>query len=208
MSATTYTFAGDRVALIVRGKKSPDDDPGLLEQHADCILSNGMPVGFYGAANAGPSGGAPSSSGDASKKSAGSSNSIGLGMTGVVFDFAEMRRRRANYADLSVARATGTISTALIVTVSASEARAFDQAWADMTASPGSFQILGWNCSTHASQVFVRSGILSSGIPGLDTPNNLYLQLCAEKGSKVSAVSGYIGFSAFGTGYMMTVEEP
>src|SRR5260221_10661309 len=42
----TIKFTGDSVGLIVRGKKSHEHEPGLMEQHADCILSNGAPVGF------------------------------------------------------------------------------------------------------------------------------------------------------------------
>jgi hypothetical protein len=37
------TFAGDKVGLIVRGKKSPAHEPGVMEQHADVILPDGSP---------------------------------------------------------------------------------------------------------------------------------------------------------------------
>lgn len=190
MTTSTFTFAGDKIALIVRGKKSHAHVPGNLEQHADCILSNGSPVGFFGEGNDG------------------SSNSSGMGMNGIVYDYSALSRKRAPYVDAGIAKSTGTISTVLFVQVSTAEANAFDKAWADMTSDPGSFQILGWNCSTHASQAFRNAGILAGGIPGLDTPDNLYRQLCAEKGGKLSVISGYVGFSAFGTGYMLTVETP
>ncbi len=208
MTASTFTFSGDRVALIVRGKTSHSHAPGVMEQHADCILSNGAPIGFFGTGNDGSSGGASSGIGESSRRSANSSNSSGMGMTGVVYDFAGLSRARANYVDMTVARGTGTISTVLFVQVSAAEARAFDRAWADMMADPGSFHILGWNCSTHASMAFRNAGILAGGIPGLDTPDNLYRQLCVEKAGKVSVISGYVGFSAFGSGYMLTVDTP
>lgn len=208
MASSTYTFAGDKIALIVRGKTSHAHSPGVMAQHADCVLSNGAPVGFFGTGNAGSSGGGSSGTGASSKKSAGSSNTTGIAMTGVVYDFAALSRARANYVDLAYARGTGTISTVLFVQVSSKEAAAFGKAWADMTKDPGQFHILGWNCSTHASIAFKKAGILSGGIPGLDTPNNLYLQLCIEKKGKVSMASGYVGFSTYGTGYMMTVETP
>jgi hypothetical protein len=190
MTASTFTFSGDKVALIVRGKTSHTHTPGKLEQHADCILSNGAPIGFYGEGNDG------------------SGNSSGLGMDGIVYDYSALLRKRAPYVDAGIARGTGSISTVLFVQVSAAEAAAFDKAWADMTSDPGSFQILGWNCSTHASQAFRKAGILAGGIPGLDTPDNLYRQLCVEKASKLSVISGYVGFSAFGKGYMLTVDTP
>ncbi|QDF98091.1 hypothetical protein CJ010_16880 [Azoarcus sp. DD4] len=207
MPSTSIVFAGDQVALIVRGKNSHRHDPGVLEQHADCVLSNGAPVGFFGKGNAGSSGNASSGIGGSSRWSAGSSNSSGVGMTGVVYDFAGLSRARGNYVDARIARGTGTVSTVLLVQVSAAEAAAFDKAWADMMADPGMFNIVGWNCATHASQAFRKAGILSAGIPGLDTPDNLYKQICIEKAGKVSAAYGYVGFSAFGAGYMMTVED-
>ena len=190
MTSSTFTFGGDRVALIVRGKTSHSHKPGNMDQHADCMLSNGAPVGFFGSGNDG------------------SSNSIGMGMTGVVYDYSGLSRARAPYVDAAIARGTGTISTVLFIQVSTTEASVFDKAWADMTSDPGSFQILGWNCSTHASSAFRKAGILAGGIPGLDTPDNLYRQLCVEKAGKVSVISGYVGFSAFGSGYMLTVDTP
>jgi hypothetical protein len=205
--ADMYVFdGGDRVGLVVRGKSSHADDPSVFAQHADCILSNGSPVGFFGTGNTGSSGGGSSGSGGSSRSSANSSNSSGMGMTGVVYDATALGRNRANYVDLGIAQATKTASTVLLVQVSATEAAAFDKAWADMSADPGSFQLLGWNCSTHASQAFRKAGILSGGIPGLDTPNNLYKQLCIEKRGKVSVVSGYVGFKPGGKGHIMMVE--
>jgi hypothetical protein len=59
--AYSLLFSGDQVGLIVRGKKSHAHKPDVMEQHADCILSNGAPVGFFGEGNNG------------------SSNSIGMG---------------------------------------------------------------------------------------------------------------------------------
>lgn len=190
MTSSTIIFGGARVALIVRGKTSHSHVPGNLEQHADCILSNGAPVGFFGEGNDG------------------SSNGSGIGMDGIVYDYSALSRKRANYVNAGVAKGTGTISTILCVQVSSAEALAFDKAWVDMAADPGSFHILGWNCSTHASSAFKSAGILAGGIPGLDTPDNLYRQLCVEKAGKVSVISGYVGFSASGSGYLVTVETP
>lgn len=206
MTTTVNFSGGGRIGLVVRGKKSHHHSPDWLGQHADCILSSGAPIGFYGAANAGGSSNGPSGSGAVSRKAATSSNASGLAMTGMVFDVKGLARNRAEYIDLGVAQATKTVSTVLLIQVSAREAAAFDKAWLDLTADPGSFQIVGWNCSTHASQAFKKAGVLSGGIPGLDTPNNLYKQLCFEKKGKVSTASGYVGFSASGAGYVVTIE--
>ena len=206
MTINVSFAGGGRVGLIVRGKTSHKHEPSVLAQHADCILSNGAPVGFFGTGNTGSTGGASSGSGASSRKSAASSNTVGMGMTGVVYDAASLERNRANYVDLRIARATGTVSTVLLVQVSAKEATAFDKAWSDMTSNPGSFQLLGWNCSTHASQAFRKAGILSGGIPGLDSPDNLYKQLCFEKKGKVTMAAGYVGFTAQASGYMLTIE--
>ncbi|MGI9282311.1 MAG: hypothetical protein ACR2PX_22150 [Endozoicomonas sp.] len=37
-----------RIGLIVRGKRSLDHNPGVMEQHADCIITTGEPYGFFG----------------------------------------------------------------------------------------------------------------------------------------------------------------
>jgi hypothetical protein len=181
-SSSFVGFPGNLVGLIVRGKENHAHEPGLMEQHADCILSNGAPVGFYGEGNDG------------------SSNSSGLGMQGIVYDFAQMQRKRRPYVDASSARGSKMLSTYLLVLVSAGEAKKFDDAWGVMTKSPGSFNILGGNCSTHASRAFQAAGILSGGIPGLDTPNNLYKQLCVEKKGKLYGGSGYLGFAKMSSG--------
>ena len=207
MGATNYTFGGDRVALIVRGKTGADHSPGLMEQHADCVLSTGAPVGFFGeASDGGSTGRAPSSVGGSGRGSVGKSNGVGMGMAGVVYDMEKLRQHRPYYVDLGMARGYGVVSTVLFVQVSAAEAMAFDKAWAEMARDPGSFQIVGWNCSTHASQAFRKAGILSGGIPGLDTPNNLYLQLVRERAGKTTSASGYVGFKASGAGYMLTID--
>lgn len=206
MTVSNFIFSGNQIALIVRGKTSHAHEPELMQQHADCVLSNGSPIGFYGAGNAGSSAGASSGVGKSSKSSAGSSNSSGIAMTGLVYDFAALSRFRANYVDAGIARGTKTISTVLFVQVSAAEASAFDAAWAEMIKDPGHFNIIGWNCSTHASQAFRKSGVLAGGIPGLDTPNSLYEQLCRERQGKVVVISGYIGFFPFGPGFSLKVE--
>jgi hypothetical protein len=55
--------------------------------------------------------------------------------------------------------------------------------------------LLGNNCSTHASDAFIAAGITNKGIPGLDTPNNLFKQLVAIR-KKAKSYSGHIGFKA------------
>jgi hypothetical protein len=167
-----------RVALVVRGKKSTSHEPGVLEQHADCILPDGSPIGFYGTGN------------DQS------GNAIGLRMNGEVWDFPLLSTRRVMYVDFDSAVGYGAISTTLFVQVTPAQSAAFVSAWSTMKTSPGSFNIVGDNCSTHASKAFMDAGILTDGIPGLDTPDNLYKQLVAQLPGKTMPMSGYIGFVA------------
>jgi hypothetical protein len=184
----SFTFAGDRVGLIVRGKTSTDDDPGVMAQHADCITSNGAPMGFFGEGNDG------------------SFNSSGVGMSGAVYDFTALGQHRPYYTDIAMAKGYGVVSTALIISVPPLQGAAFDDAWAELKASPPGFTILGLNCSTRASQAFQKAKVLSAGIPGLDTPNNLYKQIVKELGGRCSSYSGYVGFSPAGNGYLVQLE--
>jgi hypothetical protein len=154
-----------------------------MAQHADCVLANGAPVGFFGD---GPG--------------ASSSGSAGMGLTGVVADYAWFTIHRLPYVDLAKAKAYGLVSTILLVSVSTAQARSFEAYWTRLATTPGKFDILGNNCSTHASDAFVSSGILGSGIPWLDTPDNLYSQLVAALGAKTTSYTGYLGFTPSGAG--------
>lgn len=185
----TLTFPGDKIGLIVRGKTSATHDPDLMAQHADCIISDGSCIGFYGE-GAGLSG---------------SGGALGLGMRGTVYDMSELAKHRPYYTDGALAKGYGVVSTVLAITVGTRQAKAFDAAWAALDAHPPDFWIVGANCSTRAAGVFRTAGILAGGLPGLDTPNNLYEQLVATLGHKCTSHSGYVGFTSGGSGYNVTV---
>ena len=55
------------------------------------------------------------------------------------------------------------------------------------------FNLVGRNCSTRAWQAFEHAGIVSTSMPGLDTPDNLYRQLKHFR-KNTTSYSGYIGF--------------
>lgn len=206
MAHYTLNFGGDKVGLIVRGKKSHKHDPGWLEQHADCILSNGAPMGFFGEGHGGASSGASSGAGGSSARSGASSGSIGLGLDGAVYDLAEMKMKRPYYVDGAMAKGAGVYSAVLCVPVSAGQAKKFDTYWSNLDANPATFYMVGGNCSTRASGGFIAAGILAGGIPGLDTPDNLWHQLCRVHAGKVTACYGYVGFTPKGSGFVVEVE--
>jgi len=179
-----------RVGLIVRGKFGPNHHPGKLDQHADCILPNGAPMGFFGEGNDN------------------SGNGIGLRMQGVVYDFARMEIERPYYVDRAKALAARVVSTVLLVGVDSAAAKLFKNAWEAMTKEPGDFNIIGGNCASHASAAFIHAKILGKQIPGLDTPDNLYKQLVgAVSADQCSTITGFIGFArrAGQTGFKLEV---
>lgn len=187
-------FYGDKVALVVRGKRSANHSPGKMVQHADAALSSGAPVGFYG------------------NDEGGGSGSIGMYFRGVLFGIKgevwyldEMNERRPNYVNLGKAVAYGTISTVLTVRVTGRAATRFDEYWAALRADPKTFSLLGRNCSTRASGAFRYAEILNGGIPGLDTPNNLYRQLVTERPDLCQSYSGHIGFEHMTGGNRMAI---
>lgn len=192
MTVETFDFtraSPKRIALIVRGKLGPDHHPGNLEQHADCVLATGAPVGFFGEGN------------DRS------GNRVGLRMQGVVYDYSLLQRHRPYYVDRADAVANRVVSTVLLIEVDDRTASAFAAAWNDMTLNPGDFNIVGGNCATHASAAFLRARVLASEIPGLDTPDNLYGQLVAKiAAAKRRSITGYIGFEPRPGGYVMEWE--
>jgi hypothetical protein len=167
-----------RIGLIVRGKQGPNHHPDKLAQHADTVLADGSPEGFFGEGNDG------------------SLNSIGLGMQGVVYDYDLLRINRPWYVDKSSAVTNRVVSTVLLIDVDQAGADKFKDAWDKMTTSPGDFNIVGGNCATHASAAFIAAGVVSKSIPWMDTPDNLYQQLVdtLPKG-RVSSYTGFIGFT-------------
>ena len=180
---------GTKIGLVVRGKYSPQHHPDKMAQHADAILADGSPVGFYGVGNDN------------------SGNALGMRMQGIVYDYATMRLNRPWYVDMDQAISNRVISTVLLVTVTSDQAKAFADAWSSMTRAPGSFNILGGNCSTHSSAAFLDAKVVQGGIPGIDTPDRLYDQLveALPKGS-LRTISGFIGFvPAGGGGYNMVI---
>lgn len=195
--ATTLKFTGSTVALIVRGKTSAAHEPGNMAQHSDVILADGSPMGFFGGEGGASSGSASSSW-----------SSIGMNMKGFVADYAGFMRIRPFYVDGAQAKRYKKVSTVLVVPATISQATAFALYWKKLQGNPGSFHLLGSNCSSHASEAFVESGILAGGIPGLDTPNNLYKQLVSLYGKKTQSHSGFVGFTARpgGGGYDVTID--
>lgn len=173
----TITFDGTKIALIVRGKIGMDHEPGLLDQHADVILSDGTPMGFFGEGQG----------------TSGSGGSSGFGMDGVVYDFPLFQVHRPYYVDLNMAKKYKVKSTVLVITVTKKQALLFKKFWSSLKVNPRGFRLIGDNCSTHASEAFITAGVTKKGIPGLDTPDNLYKQIIALE-NDTKTYSGHIGF--------------
>ena len=193
MADTIVNFSGSepRIALIVRGKLSAKHHPDLMAQHADAILADGSPVGFYGEGNGG------------------SGNRVGMAMQGVAYDYQALRIQRPYYVGADSAVANRVVSTVLLIKVTAAQAKKFSESWARMTTDPGSFNIVGGNCSTHASASFIDAGLIKGGIPGLDTPDHLYAQLVDKlPASSLQSITGFIGFEAASSGGFTMVVKP
>ena len=187
--AHTFTFAGENVGLVVRKKTSHKDRPSVFQQHADCILSNGAPVGFFG-----------EGVGD------NSSNALGIRMSGDVYGYGDMQKKRPFYIDQGRAKTMKMVSTVLILNVSRATAIQFDSFWKGLNRARVEFNFVGGNCSTHASEAFFQAGILAGGIRGLDTPNRLYHQLYRQYEGRCKSMSGFVGFSPSDSGYLVLVD--
>lgn len=164
-----------QISLIIRGKAGEQHNPGVMEQHADVILSDGTPMGFFG-------------------ENGGVSAGIGMGMDGVVADPDWFDENRSGYMNARIAERYDMPSTVLTLGVTPEQAAKFDEYWANLEDEPGDFSLLGANCSTHAAEAFEYAGITDKGIPGLDTPDNLYSQLKDIQPEAISE-SGYLGFN-------------
>lgn len=196
-------FTGNTVGLIVRGKEGPDHAPDNLAQHADCVLPDGSPIGFFGE----PGDHSGSGSG------LGSWNRSGMNMRGVVYEHDDFVEKydglRRPYVDIALARLAeiDLKSTLLIVDAVPPATTLFAEYWNKVKHNPSGFFIVGANCSTRASAAFVYAKLLPNGIPGLDTPDKLYRQLVSELPWSTKSYSGYLGFSPkAGGGYTVLIE--
>jgi hypothetical protein len=165
------SFTGSSIALIVRGKIGPDHHPPIDDQHADCILKWGSPIGFFG-----------------------EGITIG-GIPGKVYTYSIFCSKRPWYVSLDSAKSRSIVSTVLQFSVTGTEATEFQNCWHGMAAHPDMFGYIGNNCSTHAARAFARAGIIDAEIPGLDTPDNLFGALQAARPDARSN-SGYLYFSS------------
>ena len=209
--STRFKIGLNTIGLIVRGKKNDSDSPGYMEQHADCILPGGEPIGFYGGGGDASSGSSGPSSGSSINSWANgpslSLNNTGINMKGMVANYGDLQRIRPMYIDIKLAKRYKVKSTVLLLDVTKTQAELFSKYWTNLKLKPGAFNILGGNCSTHAAEAFKSANVISSGIPGLDTPNNLYKQLKSLYPKKIHIYSGYIGAIPLpGKSYELVVE--
>lgn len=128
-------------------------------------------------------------------------------MRGTVYDMEKLSQNRPYYIDGALAKGSGVISGVLAIQVGEVAAKAFDAAWDEVSKNPPSFWLAGANCSTRAAGVFKTAGILVGGIPGLDTPNNLFKQLATVHAGKCWSYFGYVGFQKSNSGYRVTIES-
>ena len=114
-------------------------------------------------------------------------------MKGKVAHHKDLLKIRPMYVDINLARKYNVISTVLLLEVTDSQSQLFKSFWDNLKLNPGAFNILGGNCSSNAAKAFAHAQITNDGIPGLDTPNNLYKYLKAKYAGKQRILSGHIG---------------
>lgn len=208
-----YSINQNVIGLIVRGKENEKHKPSKMAQHADCLLPGGEPVGYFGDVGDGSSGSGSSGSSSGSSVASwangpsGSWNRSGLNMKGDVYYHQDFLKKRKHYVDHIIAKKYKVVSTVLLIQTTKEQADLFKQYWKNLKLNPGTFNLLGGNCSTNASDAFIAANIVASGIPGLDTPDNLFKQLRSKYTGKVKVFSGHIGARhVSGSNYELIVE--
>jgi len=183
-----------KIALIIRGKHSETHRPALWNQHADVILSDGSPAGFF------------------ARDAFMGSGSSGMFLDGMVFDYFDYAMRRKQYVDAGVARERGLVSTVCTLEVDDYTAQKFDYFWRNLQreaqAGEQSFWIAGKNCSTRAAQAFKYAGAMKGDIKGIDTPNRLFETLRLHHGSTLVCESGYVGIERHLGDFKINIEAP
>jgi hypothetical protein len=179
--------------LIVRGKWSKEHAPGVMEQHADVVIPDASGKmrtrGYFGDQAVG-----------------GSSASIGMDIPGISADMAWFLANRTAYVDLELAKLVDMRSSLILLKVTRAQAAELDQYWEDLKKDPGTFYILGKNCSTAAAAGFEEAK-LSKEIVGLDTPDHLFQQL-RKQYKDAFMISGYYGYTRSGRKWSLFGGEP
>jgi hypothetical protein len=161
----------------------------VMEQHADVVIpdANGRmnTRGYFGD--------------QAGRGSSGSGGSIGMGLPGISADMGWFLQHRTEYVDLELAKLNDVKSSLILVKATRQQAAELTQYWDRLKSDPGTFYILGKNCSTAAAAGFERAHITGE-INGLDTPDNLFQQLRAQY-PDAYMISGYYGYTRIGRTY-------
>jgi hypothetical protein len=203
--ATILTFDRtnkDQVALIVRGKSSATHEPKLNDQHADVILPNGEPVGYFGEGG-GVSGWVTQQKVGILKRVVGA-----MRMEGGVYGYNKLAMHRPHFVDGTRAQEGNVYSTVLVVSVTKQQGIAFENYWSWLAMYPGKYRLLGKNCSSRAADAFIQAGIIKGSIPRLDTPNNLYKHLVKKLPDSTMSYSGFVDIQRATAGvsdYIITV---
>ncbi|MCL4436310.1 MAG: DUF4157 domain-containing protein [Thaumarchaeota archaeon] len=180
------------VGLIVRGKWSKEHHPGVMEQHADVVVPSAAgemkTVGYFGDVGTG------------------SSASSGMGLQGISADMNWFLTYRPYYVDLELAKLVDMKSSLILIKATQSQADTLSKYWEDLKADPGTFYILGANCSTAAAAGFEKASVTKE-ISGLDTPDNLFEQLRSEY-KDAYMISGYYGYIKAGRKWAMVGGSP
>ena len=181
-----------QISVIIRGKFSDAHTPWPpQDSHADVLLSDGQPYGYFGYGGYSPG--------------------SGMFMNGIVFDFDRFRSQRPQYVNKNLAKSMGVVSTICTILVDENKAKKFDEYWKKMAKDAlqgrDNFNIIGNNCSSHAARAFAYAGLLNSPeIAGFDTPNNLFLNLRSKNNGNFYCTSGYIDIKKINSKYILEVE--
>jgi RHS repeat-associated protein len=156
---------------------------GTTGGHIDLAIPGTGMVGFYGAPN-GKWG-----------------NGVGMRMTGYFNNTpAEWNRPGIGRPAYAAGAAGGVLSTICEVKVCPADAAKMGADFKKRKAAPGTFNLVGRNCSTQGANILGAGGVLPGGIPGTDNPQNLIDALVKKHGAKC-----FNGFTAVNPAGKVTI---
>lgn len=187
-------FNENTVGCVIRNMRNLNSYEPTYNQHIDCILPSGEPVGFFGRPGPGSSG--PFSA---------SWNSLALNEIGNVFGYDRLLLIAPELVDLEEAMKKNVLSGVLILQFpekNQDKAHCFHKYWVEAKgAKKGElkpFHIIGRNCSTFAYNGFKESNILNERMSYIfDTPRKLFDALIRgskNEGYTLKCYFGHVGF--------------
>jgi hypothetical protein len=178
-ASRTLTIGPDEIGIACRYKAGPGVRSTDEGGHADAILPNGVPIGYYARTKR--------------------DRRLAIIAPGMVKRGEALRAHRPEYMDAAGAHARRCPTTFAIIPVGAARAAAFAREWERLAAQPPHFFAIGGNCAQVIHGALVRAGALPRRLLAPGSPDALF-RAVHRAHPEARIASGFASFVADAAG--------